>query len=213
MSYDEEQQRKSRIVVETPHTRREVVHQQTTRIPEERRGVSTGVVAAVALTAVALTALLFLFLTNRSDATNTNVNLALQPTPLPTQQTTLPPVTQQPTPYVVPPSTTYQPPPTINMPPMTSTAPPPATPTPVDDIGLQDRIRQRVLADRELSTAAISVDVVNGKATLSGTVGSQSLKDRARRLASIPGVRSVDNKITVAGDTSDASPSASPAVQ
>ena len=46
MSYDEEQQRKSRIVVETPHTRREVVHQQTTRIPEERRGVSTGVVAA-----------------------------------------------------------------------------------------------------------------------------------------------------------------------
>ncbi len=96
---------------------------------------------------------------------------------------------------------------------MTSTAPPPATPTPIDDIGLQDRIRQRVLADRELSTSAISVDVVNGKATLSGTVGSQSLKDRARRLASIPGVRDVDNKITVASDTTDASPSASPAVQ
>lgn len=213
MSYDEEQQRKSRIVVETPTTRREVVQHQTTRIPEERRGVSTGVVAAVALTAVALTALLFMYLSNKGDATNTNVNLAVQPTPLQaTQPTPLPPIAQQPTPYVyTPPPATTLPPPTINMPPSTTTAPP--TPTPIDNIALQDRIRERILEDRELSAAAISVDVVNGKATLTGTVGTQALKDRARRLASIPGVRSVDNKIIVTADMTNNTPTATPATQ
>ncbi|MBA2340003.1 MAG: BON domain-containing protein [Pyrinomonadaceae bacterium] len=213
MSYDEEEQRKSRIVVETPTTRREVVQQQTTRIPEERRGVSTGVVAAVALTAVALTALLFMYLSNKGDATNTNVNLAIQPTPLQaTQPTPLPPVAQQPTPYVyTPPPTTTLPSTTVNMPPITNTTTP--TATPVDSIALQDRIRQRILEDRELSAADISVDVVGTKATLTGTVNTQSLKDRARRFASIPGVRSVDNKIIVTGDMNNSTPSSTPAIQ
>ena len=35
MSFDEEQQRKSRVVVETPNARREVVQTETTRTPAE----------------------------------------------------------------------------------------------------------------------------------------------------------------------------------
>ncbi|HEX8723466.1 MAG TPA: hypothetical protein VF736_22805, partial [Pyrinomonadaceae bacterium] len=66
MSYDEEQQKRSRVVIETPTARREVVQQQTVRYPAppERRGYSTGVLATVALLAIAATAIIFLFLTN-----------------------------------------------------------------------------------------------------------------------------------------------------
>ncbi len=60
MSYDEEQHRRSRVVVETPTARREVVQQQTVRYPE-RRAHSTGMVVTVALVAIAATAIVFLF--------------------------------------------------------------------------------------------------------------------------------------------------------
>src|SRR5215210_6601507 len=86
MSYDEEQQKRSRVVVETPTARREVVQQQTVRYPApERRGYSTGVVATVALLAIAATAIIFLFLTNsgddKSSETNVNIRASAQPTP------------------------------------------------------------------------------------------------------------------------------------
>ncbi|MBV9210187.1 MAG: hypothetical protein JOZ52_06135, partial [Acidobacteria bacterium] len=60
MSYDEQQQRRSRVVVETPAGRseREVVH--TERVPE-RQGMSTGAVAALVVGAVALVTIIFLF--------------------------------------------------------------------------------------------------------------------------------------------------------
>ena len=75
MSYDEEQQKRSRVVVETPNARREEYYARTSRVPE-RAGYSTGVVAVVALLAIAATALIMFFLMNRSDATNTNVSVA-----------------------------------------------------------------------------------------------------------------------------------------
>ncbi|HEU4595918.1 MAG TPA: hypothetical protein VFS10_12315, partial [Pyrinomonadaceae bacterium] len=119
MSQDEEQHRRSRVVVETPTARREVVHSQTVRYPEERRGYSGGMVAAVALTAIALTVIVFLFLTNPSDESdNTNINVrtsaATQPTPFVQQ-----PVIVQATPFVQPTPIIIQ-----QAPPMT-TAPPP----------------------------------------------------------------------------------------
>ena len=61
-------------MVETPTARREVVHSQTVRYPEERRGVSTGVVVAVALTAIAATVIIMLFVTNPSDDSDTTIN-------------------------------------------------------------------------------------------------------------------------------------------
>ena len=213
MSQDEEQERRRRIVVETPTARREVVQSQTTRYPVERQGYSTGVVAAVALTAIAATAIIFLFLTNRGDdSSNTNINIrttaATQPTPF-----TQVPVIVQPTPFVQPTPIIIQqaPPPTTTMPapviiqqpaPATgTTAPataPPAATSGTDDATLQSKVDKLFRDDTEIANAVVDAIVVNGKVTLTGTVDSQSLKQKAERLArGIKGVSSVENKITV----------------
>src|SRR3954467_13064896 len=101
MAYDEEQHKRSRVVIETPAARREVVQTTTARAPE-RRGISTGVVAALVIGSVALVTILFLFILNRQNSETTvdaNVRTATtaptpqqpviiqqQPTPLPPQQ-------------------------------------------------------------------------------------------------------------------------------
>lgn len=211
MSHDEEQQRRSRIVVETPTARREVVQTQTTRVPEERKGFSTGIVAAVAIAAVALTALLFLFLSNNKDDSNMNINVATAPTPLPTvaaptyvppPTTTVPPTTT----YVPPTVTTTQPAPIIVTAPPTTTQPTTpaantaATPAPgTDDLSLTQSIRSKLLDDRELGTTDVVVSVQNGVATLTGSVQTNGLKARASQLARVRGIRTIDNQITVAG--------------
>lgn len=210
MSQDEEQQRRSRIVVETPTSRREVVQTQVTRVPEERKGFSTGIVAAVAIAAVALTALLFLFLSNNKDSGNTNINLATAPTPLPT---VAPPAYVPPPTTTMPPSTTYVPPtvttqpaPIIVTPPATTTTTQPTTPaantaaTPVtDDLTLTQNIRSKLLEDRDLGTTDVVVTVQNGVATLTGSVQSNGLKARASQIARVRGIRTIDNQITVTG--------------
>jgi hyperosmotically inducible protein len=214
MSHDEEQHRRSRVVVETPTARREVVHSQTVRYPEERRGFSAGMVAAVALTAIALTVIVFLFLTNPSDdSANTNINVrtsaATQPTPFVqqpviVQQTPL----VQPTPIIIqqaPPMTTTAPPPVIiqQVPAPTTAAPataPPASGT--DDTSLQTKIDKAYRDDSEIAATDVMALVVDGKATLTGTVNAAGLKQKAERLArAVKGVRTVENKIVVNADT------------
>lgn len=220
MSYDEEQQKRSRVVVETPNSRREVVHQQTVRYPEERRGHSTGLVVAVALVAIAATAILFLFLTNsRDDSSQTNVNVrsaaATQPTPftqtpvivqtpmtMPTPQTV---IIQQPPPTTTtaaPPVVITQPPPagTTTAPPAAGTAPPANARAAAghDDASLQEKIDKAFAADPDISAAVIDATVVNGRVRLNGTVNSDAIKQRAERLAyQVKGVLGVDNKIVV----------------
>ncbi len=213
MSQDEEQHRRSRVVVETPTARREVVHSQTVRYPEERRGFSGGMVAAVALTAIALTVIVFLFLTNPSDdSANTNINVrtaGAQPTPFAQQPVIVqqPPMTQ-PTPIIIqqaPPMTTTAPPPVIiqQAPPTTTTVPSTApAATGPDDTALQTRIDKAYRDDSEIAATDVMALVIGGKATLTGTVNSATLKQKAERLArGVRGVSSVDNKIAVSADT------------
>ncbi|MDQ3743160.1 MAG: BON domain-containing protein [Acidobacteriota bacterium] len=219
MSYDEEQQKRSRVVVETPNSRREVVHQQTVRYPEERRGHSTGLVVAVALVAIAATAILFLFLTNsRDDSSQTNVNVrsaaATQPTPFTQTPVIVQTPMTMPTPQTViiqqPPPTTTAPAPVIITPPPpagTTTAPPAAGTAPPanaraaaghDDASLQEKIDKAFAADPDISAAVIDATVVNGRVKLNGTVSSDAIKQRAERLAyQVKGVLGVDNKIVV----------------
>lgn len=211
MSHDEEQQRRSRLVVETPTARREVVQTQTTRVPE-KRGYSTGIVAAVALTAIAATAIIFLFLTNnRDDSTNTNVNVATRAaTPLPQPSTV---IIQQPaaaaTPIIITqtaPATT-QPAPVIIQQPATgttgSTTAPAATtasqpPSVPDDSAIQTNVNRKLQDDTDVGATDINATVSSGKATLTGTVNTADLKRRAERLVmSVKGVRTVDNQIAV----------------
>lgn len=215
MSYDEEQQRRSRVVVETPTARREVYQSQTVRTPE-KTGYSTGVVAAVALTAMALTAIIFLFLMNRGDdATNTNVRVTTQPTPM-TQAPIITTTTTgvQPTPVVIeqPPIVTTQPAPVVvspptstTMPPVTSSAPTTSsTPAPPDDSEIRARVNTAIQKDPDLSATGIIAEFSDGKATLTGSVASPDLKNRATRLAmTIKGVRRVDNQITVTGGAAE----------
>ena len=216
MSYDEEQQRRSRVVVETPTARREVYQTQTTRYPE-RSGYSTGTVAAVALTAMALTAIVFLFLMTRGDST-TEVNVNAQATPYPQTPLAAQPVLQ-PTPFVAPtplPMTTPLTPVVITPPAGTTatTTVPGAAPAPVvtqtpnvpDDTALQNTVSKRIQDDPDLSTTDIIATVPDGKATPTGTVNAPDLKRRAERVAlSVRGVRRVENQIAV-----EASPDAEP---
>jgi len=201
MSHDEERQRKSRVVVETPNARREEYYTQTRRVPE-RLGYSTGVVATVALAAVAITALVvFLFMNMGSDRTDTGVNIAATvPTPIPTAPTPLPAMTQPATVIVQPPPVTTEPAPVIIAPPATTTAPAatPAASAPPSDADFESRINKALLDDAQLGSLGITVTVINGRATLIGTVASEELKARAARVAStVRGLRGVDNKIIV----------------
>jgi len=216
MSYDEEHQRRSRVVVETPTARREVVHSQTVRAPE-RAGYSAGMVAAVALAAIAATAIIFLFMMNRGDDRETSVNVSAataQPTPIVQQPPVYAPqpAVTQPTPIVVqqpPPTVVTQPAPVV-VPPATTTAPPattaPAATAPPresstsNDAAVQASVDRAFSDDATLNSADVTAVVLEGKVTLNGTVNSEALKQRAQRLAySVRGVRSVENKIVVTG--------------
>lgn len=204
MSHDEERQRKSRVVVETPTARREEYVMQTRRAAPERAGYSAGVVAAVAITAIALTALVVFFLMNTgTDATQTSVNMTTAATPLPTQPTPLvitqTPLPQQP-PIIVqaPPTTTTQPAPIIVSPPAPSGG---ATTTNAgDDATVEARVNKAFNDDADLASLGITVTVIGGKATLNGLVKTAAQKARAEQVANaVRGVKGIDNKIIVEG--------------
>lgn len=206
MSYDEEQQKRSRVVIETPTARREVVQSVTARAPERRQGVSTGVVAALVIGAVALVTLLFLFILNRQNsATEVSANVqTAQPTPMPQQPVI---IQQQPTPLPQAPII-IQPPATTTQPPVIIEQPAPATTSPEttvrssgsDDAAIQSQIDKKMAEDATLSTVGVTATVLDGKVSLIGTVDSQAIKNQVERLVkSIKGVRSVDNQIIVSG--------------
>ena len=75
MAYDEEQARKSRVVVETPSERREVVHTQSVR---DNSGISAGMVGVLVVVAIALITMLVLFWISSQPATTDNANLTAQ---------------------------------------------------------------------------------------------------------------------------------------
>ena len=75
MAYDEEEARQSRVVVETPTARREVVNSQSVRTPE-RSGVSAGMVGVLVVVAIALITLLVLFwMSTQQQPTKTRIRL------------------------------------------------------------------------------------------------------------------------------------------
>lgn len=209
MSQDEEQQKKSRVVIQTtPTARREVVETVVSRSAPERRGVSTGVVAALVIGSVALVTILFLFLLNRQSegtAVTANVQTTSAPTPLPQQ----PIIVQQPTPMqqqppiiIEQPATTTQPAPVIiQQPAPTTTSPGTATaPSGTDDTAIQSAIDKRMAEDATLSTLGVTATVLDGKVTLIGTVDTAALKNQVERLVKgIKGVKIVDNQIIVSG--------------
>ena len=199
MSYDEEQARRSRVVVETPNERREVIQSQAVRTPD-RSGISAGMVGVLVVVAIALITMLVLFwMSSQPTATDTaNTTAPQQPTtivqqPAPAQQP--PVIIQQPAPVT-------QPAPVIVTPPAGGTTSAPATTTTDTsaniDTHIQTQIDKHLTDDPTFSTLGITATVLDGKVTLLGTVKTQDLKDAAERMVKqIKGVKSVDNQITV----------------
>lgn len=196
MAYDEEQARKSRVVVETPNERREVVHTQSVR---DNSGISAGMVGVLVVVAIALITMLVLFWMSSqptTDETATTLPAQQQPTviqqPAPAQQP--PVIIQQPAPAT-------QPAPIIVAPPAGGSTAPATTESAANmDSTVQTAVDKRLMDDPTFSTLGITASVLDGKVMLIGTVKTEALKaDIERAVRQIKGVKSIDNQIIVSG--------------
>ena len=195
MAYDEEQARRSRVVVETPNERREVVHSQSVRTPDNS-GISAGMVGVLVVVAIALITMLVLFWLS-SQPTTENANLTAQQPP-----TT---VVQQPAPVQQPPVIIQQPAAPATQPAPIVVTPPAASggsTTPTESVNIDSTIQEvvdkRIADDPEISTLGITATVLNGKVMLVGTVKTEELKTRiARMVKQVKVVNDVDNQIIV----------------
>ena len=195
MAYDDEQARRSRVVVETPTARREVTHTEAVR--GDRGGISGATVGVIVVVAIALITIVVLFLMNGPTDT-TNENLAeTQPA---TQQP--PVIVQQPAPQQQPPVIIQQPAPVGQAPVIIQQAPSAggAAPAVSQDGSIQAAIDKKLADDPTLSSLGIIATVLDGKVTITGTVKSEALKSQVERaIRSISGVRQVDNQIVAMG--------------
>ncbi|HEX8747043.1 MAG TPA: BON domain-containing protein, partial [Pyrinomonadaceae bacterium] len=187
---------------ETPAARREVVETRTAYAAPERRGVSTGVVAIVAIAAVVLTAIVAWAMTRTAatDEMNANVRVVAQPTPV-TQVVTVPVPQQQPVVMPAPATTTTTTTQPVIVPvPSTTSSSSSTTDTRSsgnDDGTIQSNIEKKFADDPKVAALGITISVIDGKVTLVGSVESAEMKDRVERLAKVKGVKSVDNQIII----------------
>ncbi len=196
MSYDEEQARRSRVVVETPNERREVVHSQSVR---DNSGISAGMVGVLVVVAIALITMLVLFWMNSQPTTDENAALTAQQQPTVIQQ---PAPAQQPPVIIQQPAPATQPAPIIVTPPAGgSTTSGSTTSESVNmDSSIQTAVDKRLADDPTFSTLGITASVLDGKVMLIGTVKTETMKaDIERAVKQIKGVKQVDNQIIVSG--------------
>jgi BON domain len=193
MAYDEEQARKSRVVVETPTERREVVSSQSVRTPDNS-GISAGMVGVLVVVAIALITMLVLFWMSSQPATD-NSNLTAQQPPTVIEQ---PAPAQQPPVIIQQPAPATQPAPIIVTPPAGGTTATAPTESVNIDSTIQAAVDKRLTDDPEFSTLGITASVIDGKVTLLGTVKTEALKGQIERtVKQVKGVKAVDNQISV----------------
>jgi hypothetical protein len=197
MAYDDEQARRSRVVVETPTSRREVTQTETYRDPE-RGGISGATVGVIVVVAIALITVVVLFLMNGQQTADNN-NLAAQQA----QQAQQPPViVQQPAPAAQqPPVIIQQPAPAAQQAPIVLNQPAPSGGSMANtsnDGAVQTAVDKKIGDDPALSTLGITATVLDGKVTLTGTVASETLKSQVdRTIRAVKGVKQVDNQLVV----------------
>jgi hypothetical protein len=195
MAYDDEQSKRSRVVVETPTSRREVT--QTEAVRNDRGGISGATVGVIVVVAIALITIVVLFLMNGQNDT-VNANLAAQQTPPPTT------IIQQPAPAQQPPVIIQQPAPVGQQPPIVINQPAAtggqAPSNNSNDGAVQAAIDKRINDDPFYSTLGLTTTVLDGKVTVTGTVKSEAIKSQVdRMLRTIKGVKQVDNQLIVMG--------------
>jgi hypothetical protein len=191
MSYDEEQARKSRVVVETPTERQEFVESHSVR-DADRNGISAGMLGVLVVVAIAVITILVLLWMSNQRATDPSAGVvAQQPAPTTIVQPAPP---QQPPVIIQQPAPATQPAPIIVTPPAGGTT----AMSPNDDSTVQASIDKQFADDPALSTLGVTTTVMNGKVTLIGTVKSEALKTQVERtVRKIKGVKEVDNQIMV----------------
>lgn len=193
MAYDDEQATRSRVVVDTPTSRREVTHTEAVR--NDRGGISGATVGVIVVVAIALITVVVLFLMNNQNNLNANDNLAAQQQPVVVQQ----PAPQQQPPVIIqqPAAAPNQPPVIINQPAATGGTAPANT---SNDGAVQMAVDKAIGDDPTLSALGITTTVLDGKVTLTGTVKSEALKSQIdRAIRAVRGVKQVDNQIVVMG--------------
>jgi BON domain-containing protein len=194
MAYDEEQAKRSRVVVETPTERREVVSSQSVRTPDNS-GISAGMVGVLVVVAIALITMLVLFWLSSQPATD-NANLTAQQPPTIVQQ---PAPVQQPPVIIQQPAPATQPAPIVVTPPAGGST---ASTVPAESVNIDSTIQtvvdKKLSDDPEISPLGITATVLNGKVMLLGTVKTEEMKTRIERMVKqIKGVKQVDNQISV----------------
>lgn len=195
MAYDDDQVKRSKVVVDTPGARREVTH--TEAVHNDRGGISGSTVGVIVVVAIALITIVVLFLMNGQSNANENVNLAAQQPPVQQQ----PVIVQQPA-QQQPPVIVQQPAPAANQPPIVINQPAAGeSSAPVNtsnDGAVQTAIDRKISEDPSLSALGITATVLDGKVTLTGTVQSEALKSKIdRAIRAVKGVKQVDNQIMV----------------
>ncbi len=197
MAYEEREAEHRRIVVDTPNGRREEIHSEARHYPERSGGVSGAALAAIVVGVIALAAIIILFVMNQQqNALNANTTAQQQPPQTIVQQ----PAQQQPPIIVQQPAPASQPPVIINgqPAPATSGGTTEGRSSVPDDSTIQTAVDKKLNDDPALAALGITASVINGKATLIGTVHTQSDKARVERaVLSVKGVKSVDNQINV----------------
>lgn len=69
---------------------------------------------------------------------------------------------------------------------------------PISDDLLVDRINQRIIADRELGIRPLTIEVENGKVTVTGFVETEKLRLRVVKVVKkVKGVREIDNRVEI----------------
>lgn len=192
MSYDEQQARSSRVVVDTPSERREVVESHSIRNPDSS-GISAGMVGVLVVVAIALITMLVLFWMSNQQTVDPNANtVAAQ------QQQPATTVVQQPAqqPPVIIQQQPAPPAPVVISPGTVSGGT--ATENPNDDSTIQTKIDKQLADDPALSSLGITATVINGKVTLLGTVKTEAMKTQVERtVRKVRGVKDIDNQISV----------------
>ena len=192
MAYDEEQARRSRVVVETPTEKREVVSSQTVRTPDSS-GISAGMVGVLVVVAIALITMLVLFWMSSQPASDQNANMVAQQ---PQQQPIIQQApAQQPPVIIQQPAPATQPAPIIISPPAGGST---ETSAANNDATIQLNIDKQLTDDPKFSSLGITATVLNGKVTLLGTVKTEAAKsDVEKMVRRTKGVKDVDNQISV----------------
>jgi hypothetical protein len=191
----DEDVRKSRVVVQTPTSRREVTQTESMMAPE-RSGISSTTVGVIVVLAVAVITVLVLLLLN-GQTNNTNSDLAAQQAPAVPQNT----IVQQPAPATQPAPVIIQQPAPVTQPPVIVNPAAPAggsTTNVPDDASIQAEIDKRISDDPTYSALGITATVLNEKVTLVGAVKTEAMKLQIERMVkTVKGVKSVDNQIAV----------------